>query len=184
MKSNNLKHLVDEIFNMAKLDANEFPLKEEELDFSEVTREVLIEFLPELSKHNIELQVLIPESTFPIIADQLSLIRIIGNLMKNAIYYGKDGKTVGVELLETDTEYELLIWDKGPGIPKHDLQNIFERMYRSEQSRNSSFGGSGLGLSISKALVEKNGGHIWVESNPWERTTFGFSIPKHNTFKK
>ena len=57
-------------------------------------------------------------------------------------------------------------------------------MYRSEQSRNSSFGGSGLGLSISKALVEKNGGHIWVESNPWERTTFGFSIPKHNTFKK
>lgn len=57
MKSNNLKHLVDEIFNMAKLDANEFPLKEEELDFSEVTREVLIEFLPELSKHNIELQI-------------------------------------------------------------------------------------------------------------------------------
>ncbi|PTR88684.1 ATP-binding protein, partial [Bacillus anthracis] len=42
----------------------------------------------------------------------------------------------------------------------------------------------GLGLSISKALVEKNGGHIWVESIPWERTTFGFSIPKHNTFKK
>ncbi|WP_242215699.1 cell wall metabolism sensor histidine kinase WalK [Bacillus cereus group sp. BfR-BA-01383] len=184
MKSNNLKHLVDEIFNMAKLDANEFPLKEEELDFSEVTREVLIEFLPELSKHNIELQVLIPESTCPIIADHLSLIRIIGNLTKNAIYYGKDGKIVGVELLETDTEYELLIWDKGPGIPKHDLQNVFERMYRSEQSRNSSFGGSGLGLSICKALVEKNGGHIWVNSIPWERTTFGFSIPKYTTFKK
>ncbi len=71
MKSNNLKHLVDEIFNMAKLDANEFPLKEEELDFSEVTREVLIEFLPELSKHNIELQIRIPESTCPIIADHL-----------------------------------------------------------------------------------------------------------------
>ncbi|PEX82236.1 two-component sensor histidine kinase [Bacillus cereus] len=184
MKSNNLKHLVDEIFNMAKLDANEFPLKEEELDFSEVTREVLIEFLPELSKHNIELQVLIPESTCPIIADHLSLIRVIGNLTKNAIYYGKDGKIVGVELLETDTEYELLIWDKGPGIPKHDLQNVFERMYRSEQSRSSSLGGSGLGLSICKALVEKNGGHIWVDSIPWERTTFGFSIPKHTTFKK
>ncbi|EKS7871069.1 MULTISPECIES: sensor histidine kinase [Bacillus] len=184
MKSNNLKHLVDEIFNMAKLDANEFPLKEEELDFSEVTREVLIEFLPELSKHNIELQILIPDSTCPIIADHLSIMRIIGNLMKNAIYYGKDGKTIGVELLEADAEYKLHIWDQGPGIPKHDLQNIFERMYRSEQSRNSSFGGSGLGLSISKALVEKNGGHIWVESTPWKRTTFGFSIPKHNTFKK
>ncbi|MGE7885780.1 sensor histidine kinase [Bacillus sp. NPDC094077] len=184
MKSNNLKHLVDEIFNMAKLDANEFPLKEEELDFSEVTREVLIEFLPDLSKHNIELQVLIPESTCPIIADHLSLIRVIGNLIKNAICYGKDGKIIGVELLETDTEYELLIWDKGPGIPKHDLHNVFERMYRSEQSRNSSFGGSGLGLSICKALIEKNGGHIWVDSIPWERTTFGFSIQKYTNFKK
>ncbi|MBJ8102185.1 HAMP domain-containing histidine kinase [Bacillus cereus group sp. N11] len=184
MKSNNLKHLVDEIFNMAKLDANEFPLKEEELDFSEVTREVLIDFLPELSKHNIELQVLIPESICPIIADHLSLMRIIGNLIKNAIYYGKDGKTVGIELLETNTEYELLIWDKDPGIPKHDLQNIFERMYRSEQSRTSSFGSSGLLLSISKALVERNGGHIWVESIPWKRTTFGFSIPKYTSFKK
>ncbi|WP_142398741.1 sensor histidine kinase [Bacillus wiedmannii] len=184
MKSNNLKHLVNEIFNMAKLDANEFPLKEEELDFSEVTREVLIEFLPELSKHNLELQVLIPESTCPIIADHLSLMRIMSNLIKNAIYYGKDGKTLGIELLEIDTDYELLIWDKGPGIPKHDLQNVFERMYRSEQSRNSSSGGSGLGLSISKALVERNGGHIWVESTPWKRTTFGFSIPKYISFKK
>ncbi|EJS70855.1 hypothetical protein CN425_26985 [Bacillus cereus] len=63
-------------------------------------------------------------------------------------------------------------------------QNVFERMYRSEQSRNSSLGGSGLGLSICKALVEKNSGHIWVDSIPWERTTFGFSIPKHTTFKK
>ena len=77
---------------MAKLDANEFPLKEEELDFSEVTREVLIEFLPELSKHNIELQILIPESTFPIMADQLSLIRIIGNLMKMLFITERMGK--------------------------------------------------------------------------------------------
>lgn len=80
---------------MAKLDADEFPLKEAELDFNEVTREVLIEFLPELSKYNIELQVLIPEATSPIIADHLSLIRIIGNLIKNAIHYRKTGKIVG-----------------------------------------------------------------------------------------
>ena len=106
-------------------------------------------------------------------------MRIMGNLMKNALHYGKDGKTIGVELLETNTEYELLIWDKGPGIPKHDLQNVFERMYRSEQSRNSSFGGSGLGLSISKALVERNGGHIWVESSPWNEPLLAF--PFQNT---
>ncbi|KEK21607.1 sensor histidine kinase [Bacillus gaemokensis] len=183
-KSNNLKQLVDEIFNMAKLDADEFPLKEEQLDFSEITRESLIEFLPELSKHDIKLHVNIPEDPCPIMADSLSLMRVIGNLIKNAIYYGKSGKILGIELLETTNEYQLLIWDKGPGISKHDLENVFERMYRSDQSRNPSHGGSGLGLAIAKALVEKHGGQIWVESILWERTTFGFSIPKQTVFKK
>ncbi|SFK01396.1 MULTISPECIES: cell wall metabolism sensor histidine kinase WalK [unclassified Bacillus (in: firmicutes)] len=183
-KSNSLKQLVDQIFNMAKLDADEFPLKKEILDFAEITRESLIEFLPELSKHNIELQVHIPETPCPITADHLSLVRIIGNLVKNAIYYGKAGKIVGIELLETTSEYQLFIWDKGPGISNNDLENVFERMYRSDQSRNASYGGSGLGLAIAKALVEKNGGDIWVESIPWKKTTFGFSIPKQTTFKK
>jgi signal transduction histidine kinase len=183
-KSNSLKQLVDQIFNMAKLDADEFPLKEEKLDFAEITRESLIEFLPELSMHDIKLQVNIPEEPCPITADSLSLMRVIGNLMKNAIYYGKPGKVVGIELSETTNEYQLLIWDKGPGISKSDLENVFERMYRSDQSRNPSHGGSGLGLAIAKALVEKNGGQIWVESIPWERTTFGFSIPKQTVFKK
>ncbi|MFD3449966.1 sensor histidine kinase [Microbacteriaceae bacterium 4G12] len=183
-KSNSLKQLVDQIFNMAKLDADEFPLKKESLDFAEITRESLIEFLPELSKHNIELQIHIPEEPCPITADHLSLVRVIGNLMKNAIYYGKPGKIVGIELLETTHEYQLLIRDKGPGISKNELENVFERMYRSDQSRNPSHGGSGLGLAIAKALVEKNDGDIWVESSPWEQTTFGFSIPKQTTFKK
>ncbi|MEI4832585.1 HAMP domain-containing sensor histidine kinase [Bacillus sp. FJAT-53711] len=183
-KSNGLKQLVDQIFNMAKLDADEFPLKEEQLDFSEITRESLIEFLPELSKQGIKLQVNIPEDPCPITADSLSLMRVIGNLMKNAIYYGKPGKVVGIELSETTNEYQLLIWDKGPGISKHDLENVFERMYRSDQSRNLAHGGSGLGLAIAKALVEKNDGQIWVESIPWEKTTFGFSIPKQTVFKK
>ena len=183
-KSNSLKQLVDQIFNMAKLDADEFPLQKESLDFAEITRESLIEFLPELSKHNIELRVHIPETPCPITADHLSLVRIIGNLMKNAIYYGKAGKIVGIELLETTSEYQLLISDKGPGISNNDLENVFERMYRSDQSRNASHGRSGLGLAIAKALVEKNDGDIWVESIPWERTTFGFSIPKQTTFKK
>ncbi|WP_459503924.1 sensor histidine kinase [Bacillus sp. C1] len=183
-KSNSLKQLVNEIFNMAKLDADEFLLKEEQLDFAEITRESLIEFLPELSKHAIELQINIPEEPRMITADAFSLTRVISNLLKNAIYYGKPGKTVGIELLETTNDYQLLIWDKGPGISTDDLENVFERMYRIDQSRNPSHGGSGLGLSIAKALVEKNGGQIWVESIPWERTTFGFSIPKQTTFKK
>lgn len=179
-KANSLKHLIDKIFNMAKLDADEIPMKEESLDFAEIVRESLIEFLPELKNNNVDLHINIPEKNCFVMADRLSMIRIIRNIIKNALEYGKDGKKLGVELTEKANEYHLLIWDQGPGIPKENLEYVFEKMYRGDQSRSPFSGGSGLGLAIAKALVEKNHGTIWVESTPWEKTTFGFSLPKQS----
>ncbi|WP_091742388.1 sensor histidine kinase [Marininema mesophilum] len=179
-KSKGLKQLIGEIFTMAKLDADEMPIKPEPLDFAEMARETLIEFLPDLKKHGIELKVSMPDKNCLIMADRLSLMRIIRNIIRNAVHYGQAGKVLGMVLTETAHEYQLLVWDQGPGIDKNDIGNVFERMYRSDRSRNPLHGGSGLGLAIAKALVEKNGGRIWVASIPWERTTFGFSIPKRN----
>ncbi|WP_066193478.1 sensor histidine kinase [Gracilibacillus timonensis] len=186
-KSSRLKHLVDELFHMAKIDADEIHLEEEQLDFAEITRESLIAFLPDLKQEAIALHTTIPEKTCFIQADRLSLTRVIGNLLKNALYYGKEGKVLGVELTESANEYQLLIWDQGPGISDQDMPYVFDKMYRVDQSRNQWNKGSGLGLAIAKALVEKQHGKIWVESNPWTRTTFGFSLPKYdekNLFKK
>lgn len=179
-KANGLKHLLDELFHMAKIDADEITLKKEQLDLAEVLRESLIEFLPDLNKENMELKTVIPEEKCIITADHLSLKRIIGNLIKNALHYGREGKIVGIELTETSTDYQLVVWDQGPGISKKDMMHVFESMYRGEQSRNHLYGGSGLGLSIAKALAEKQQGKIWAESIPWERTVFGFSLPKNN----
>ncbi|GGP16377.1 sensor histidine kinase [Oceanobacillus neutriphilus] len=180
-KANGLKQLIDELFHMAKIDADEITLKKEQLDFAEITRECLIEFLPDLEKKNMALKTIIPEEKYIITADCLSLKRIIGNLIKNAVHYGSEGKILGVELIETSKDYQLLIWDQGPGIAGEDMMHVFEKMYRGDQSRNLLSGGSGLGLSIAKTLVEKHHGKIWVESIPWKRTTFGFSIPKNNS---
>lgn len=177
-KSSNLKHVIDEIFHMAKLDADEIPHQVEILDLAEVARELLIEFLPELQKHAIELNVRLPEESCLVLADQLSLLRIMRNIMKNAIQYGGEGKIIGIDMTESPSEYKLLIWDQGRGLSDEDLSHVFERMYRSDASRSQ--GGSGLGLAIAKALVERNGGSVWVESVPWKKTTFGFSIPKYN----
>jgi len=176
-KANALKLLIEEVFHMAKLDADEVPMQMETLDFAEITREAVIDFLPELNQHGMELKADIPEGKCPVVADRLSLQRAIGNMIKNAIQYGKEGKVLGVELIEYDGKYQLSIWDKGPGIAKEDLSNVFERMYRADQSRNTANRGSGLGLAITKALVEKNGGKIWAESTPGEKTTFSFSLP-------
>lgn len=182
-KANGLKELIEEIFNLAKLDADEIPIKEEYLDFSEVVRESLIEFLPVIQKEQMNLEVTIPEKKCSILADKWSISRIIENIIKNAIQHGKKGKVIGIDMIETHDAYQLDIWDKGPGIPKADIGNVFERMYRGDQSRNQLNGGSGIGLAIAKTLVEKNKGEIWVESIPWIKTTFSLSFPKSD-FKK
>ncbi|MCR8845173.1 HAMP domain-containing histidine kinase [Paenibacillus sp. SC116] len=173
-----LKELIDEIFHLAKLDADEIPLQVETVDAAEMAREAVIAFLPELDQHNIELRAVLPEEKCMVLVDRLSLLRILNNLIKNAVQYGKEGKVLGIELAETVHSYQFSIWDKGAGIAEQDLMKIFDKMYRADRSRNTVNGGSGLGLAITKALVEKNGGTIWVESEPDIRTTFNFTIPK------
>ncbi|TVX88254.1 sensor histidine kinase [Paenibacillus agilis] len=176
-----LKELIDEIFHLAKLDADEIPLQVESVDAAEMAREAVITFLPELDQRNIELRAKLPEEKCMVLVDRLSLLRILNNLLKNAVQYGEAGKVLGIELTESSQSYQFNIWDKGAGVAKQDVMNIFDRMYRSDRSRSTLNGGSGLGLAITKALVEKNGGAIWVESEPGIHTTFSFTIPKTAT---
>ncbi|WP_169083988.1 sensor histidine kinase [Paenibacillus sp. PL91] len=178
IKASALKEMIDEIFMMAKLDADEMPRKEEAIDLAELTRELLIEFLPELKKQGISLETHIPDVKYPVRVDRMGLMRTIGNIVKNAVQYGKEGKVLGVDLLEMDDEYQLNIWDRGPGIPEEELAHIFERSYRSDKARSSESGGSGLGLAIARSLAEREGGGIAVQSMPWEKTSFGLFLPK------
>ncbi|MDK8182846.1 HAMP domain-containing sensor histidine kinase [Paenibacillus sp. UMB4589-SE434] len=178
-KANNLKKLIDHLFDLSKLDADEIVMKPERLDLAELARECVIEFIPELRRQQLEVKASIPDVPCLIVADRVSMNRIISNIMKNAVQYGKDGKVVGLELTEYKQEYELRIWDQGTGIVEEDREKVFDRLYRTERSRSSLQGGSGLGLAIAKALIEKNGGAIWVTSDPGVCTTFGITIPKH-----
>ncbi|WP_166243311.1 sensor histidine kinase [Paenibacillus turpanensis] len=179
-KASALKLLVDEMFTLAKLDADELTLNPETLDAAEMTREVLIDYLPLFKKEGIELDLRLPEHSCTVLADRVSLLRIIGNLLKNAAQHGKAGQYVGVEMVKQEQDYHLLISDRGPGIPLGEQERIFERMYRGEASRSGEHGGSGLGLAIAKALAEKNGGSLSVESEPWVRTVFRLSLPKQS----
>jgi signal transduction histidine kinase len=179
-KSISLKKLIDEMFEIAKIDANEMSFQMEPLDLAELTREVLITFVPQINELQIVPHIDVPEQPCIIEGDYMSLLRMIENVVKNAVQYGYTGGVLGVTLREHKDVYELLIWDKGPGIQEEDLQRVFHRMYRGDAARTQANSGSGLGLSIAKALAQKHGGSIWVESIPWECTTFGIIIPKHD----
>lgn len=177
-KAGGLKELLDGIFQMAKLDADDIPMQMEELDLAETVRESVIAFWPELAKNGIELIAHIPDVPCPVTADRLGMQRILGNLIKNALQYGREGRVLGVSLEEGPADYRVEVWDRGPGIPQAELPRIFERMYRTDRSRTLQSGGSGLGLAIAKALIGKHGGTIWAESEPGARTAVVFTLPK------
>ncbi|MCT4563933.1 MAG: HAMP domain-containing histidine kinase [Maledivibacter sp.] len=177
-KSRNLKQLIDEIFYMAKLDSDDIEMNFEVQDVSEIIRECIIEFLPEINKKEIELRVNVPESKTLVYGDKLSITRIFNNIIKNAIQYGEEGRVLGIDLVATKTNYEINIWDKGAGIEEEHLPYIFDRLYIKDKARKKALGSSGLGLAIVRKLIEKHEGKIWVESKPYEKTAFIFTIPK------
>jgi len=173
-----LQTLIDEIFTMSKLDADELPMRPEPLDLAEAAREAVIAVLPEIGKLGLELRTELPDQPCPVLADRLALERIAGNLLRNALQHGKEGLTIGVGLAETERTYELVVWDRGPGIAPDELPQVFERSYRGDKSRGTEGGGSGLGLAIARSLAGKNGGSLEAASIPWERTEFRLALPK------
>lgn len=175
-KAYSLKEYIEELFTMAQIDAGEMNLVFESLDLYEVLRSELIGWIPTLQQKNITLDIDIPDEECFIIGDHYSLIRIFNNLIQNALRYGGSSNFIGVFAWKDDINVHFRVWDKGPGLSKDELSRVFQRLYKSDSSRSSK--GHGLGLSISKELVEKMHGNIFMESNPNVNTFVQVSLPK------
>jgi two-component system phosphate regulon sensor histidine kinase PhoR len=113
----------------------------------------------------------------PVMADPDAMNQVFGNLIENAVKYGKSGKRilVGGRLLENEVEF--FVQDFGPGIASEHLERIFERFYRVDKARSRDSGGTGLGLAIVKHIVEAHGGRIWAESELGSGSAFHFTLP-------
>ncbi|GAA0123833.1 MAG: HAMP domain-containing histidine kinase [Clostridium argentinense] len=171
-----LKEYIDELFTVAQIDANEIQLVFEPIDLFELLRSELIGWIPRLQKENIDLEVKIPDEECFINGDEHAVIRIFNNLLQNAFRYGKDNHFIGVIAWSDDTNVYFQVWDKGPGISSDEISKVFERLYREDSSRSTK--GHGLGLAISKELVHKMQGKIFMESNPYIKTFVQVSLPK------
>jgi signal transduction histidine kinase len=109
--------------------------------------------------------------------DRDRLEQVLGNLLENAVKYSPDGSEVSVRVREEADRVVTAIADRGIGIPTDELSQVFERFHRGRQVSSTNYGGLGLGLYISKQIVERHGGTIWVESREGQGTTFFFSLP-------
>lgn len=111
--------------------------------------------------------------------DTDKFIQVIDNIMNNAIKYSPNGGVITCRLLETHNHVILSISDQGLGIPKKDLNHIFDRFFRVDKARSRAQGGTGLGLAISKEVIEMHHGKIWADSVEGQGTTFYISLPYH-----
>ncbi len=116
-----------------------------------------------------------------VLADEDALTQVFGNLIENAMKYGRSDGRIILSALEREGEVEFSVQDFGPGIASAHLERIFERFYRVDKARSRESGGTGLGLAIVKHLVQAHGGRIWAESELGSGTTFHFTIPVATT---
>ncbi|MBO0525857.1 HAMP domain-containing histidine kinase [Clostridium botulinum] len=176
-----LKELMEEFFQVAKLECNDVDITIEKFNISEIVRKNVITFMNEINERNITPEINIGDEEIFALGDKNYMRRIITNLISNSLKYGYEGKVIGIDLKEDNKWIILSIWDKGKGIDKNELPYIFDRLYTGEKSRNRNLQGSGLGLSIVKNMVQHMNGSITAKSIPYEKTIFTVKIPKGNS---
>jgi len=121
-----------------------------------------------------------PRPVPPVDIDSHRISQVLRNLLENAVAHTASGDTISVSARQKDNYLEVAVTDTGQGIPAEDLPNIFERFYRVDKSRARATGGTGLGLTIAKRLIEAHGGKIEAQSEAGKGSRFSFTIPVAN----
>jgi signal transduction histidine kinase len=172
-----LSRLVDDLQELALADAGELKLYRQEEDLSQLIEHAITAISVKAKEKGLELTIDIPQSLPPVNIDYHRINQVIHNLLYNAITHtSSTGKiTVSVRSLEKMVRVDVI--DTGEGIPAEDLPNMFERFYRVDKSRTRPGGGSGLGLTIAKRLIEAHGGTIGVQSELGKGSCFYFTLP-------
>ncbi|WP_299745794.1 cell wall metabolism sensor histidine kinase WalK [uncultured Rossellomorea sp.] len=163
-ESKTILTLIENLFELAKIDENNFSIQTETIDSGSFYQKVINKVAPVFKRKGIDLILTVKED-FPFHADPIRLEQIVMNLLDNALKHSPPHSTTEVTVERNESgNMNLLINDQGMGIPPDELPQVFNRMYRVEKSRSREFGGSGLGLSIVKELVEAHGGQISIQS--------------------
>ena len=179
-KAKNLKNMIDDIFQMARIESNNYDYDFKEIDLAEILRQTILDYLPDIKKEDWEVDIDIPEKECSIYGDKFSVERIIGNIIKNNLEHGKEGAYIGIELKSSQDGYNIFITDKGPGIKKEEIPIIFKRNYKGKDFVKNSYLNSGFGLAIADKLIQLHNGYIDVNSQPNSKTVFTIFFPAVN----
>ncbi len=167
-----LSQLVDELQDISLAEAHELPLKKTPVDLNEFFRGVGSDARALLSGENKEFRLEVPDNLPLVSADSRRLHQIVWNLLSNALRHTAPGDAITIHAEPRNGEVLIQVADTGEGMPAEIAEHVFDRFYKGKGSK-----GLGLGLAITKALVEAHGGRIWVESTIGKGTRFSFTLP-------
>lgn len=180
-KANDMDKLIDELTFYSKIDTNKIPYTFSKINVASYFRDCVDEVGLEMEARNIELGYFnYVDEDVMVIADAEQIRRVINNIISNSVkYIDKKNGIINIRIKDVGDFIQVEIEDNGKGIAPKDLPNIFDRFYRTDSSRNSSQGGSGIGLSIVKKIVEDHGGRIWATSKEGIGTEIHFVLRKY-----
>ncbi|HEX2916354.1 MAG TPA: ATP-binding protein [Chloroflexia bacterium] len=174
-----LRRLIDDLQELSRAEAKQIPLKLTPVNPLEIARAALERLEGQFKEKGLEFSVALPENLPPVQADRDRAIQVLTNLLTNALRYTPAPGTVKLELTAVENMVQFKVTDTGMGISPEHLPHLFERFYRVDKSRSRALGGSGIGLTIAKALVEAMGGTIQATSGgPGKGSIFSFSLPR------
>ncbi len=180
-KANDMDKLINELTTYSGIDSNKIPYHFHILNVSDYFSDCVEEVGLDLESKNMHLNFtnLVPADTC-VVADPEQLKKVINNIISNSVkYMGHDNGVIDIRILDEIESVKIEIEDNGKGIESKDIGNIFERFYRTDSSRNSLQGGSGIGLSIVKKIIEDHGGYVWATSRQGEGTCMHFVLRKY-----
>ncbi len=168
--------LVNDLLKLSKLDSKDYRLSKDLIDFTKYFHRIIDRFEMTRKQHISFIRNL-PEKPIYLEIDQDKMTQVLDNIISNALKYSPEGGTVSFQVAESNDEIVVSVRDQGVGIPKDNINRIFERFYRVDKARTRKLGGTGLGLAIAKEMVVAHGGRIWAESEEGVGTTIFFTLP-------
>jgi signal transduction histidine kinase len=170
-----LLSLINDVLDLAKIEAGRMDLELSEVGVPDLLRSAVSINAERAERGGIELALRAEPEEIRITADERRVRQVVFNLLSNAIKFTPSGGRIDVTALADNGQVEIAVADTGPGIPAEDSESIFEEFEQTTEGKQ--IGGTGLGLPLSRKLVELHGGRLWVESTPGKGSTFRFTLP-------
>ncbi|MBV9475778.1 MAG: GAF domain-containing protein [Acidobacteria bacterium] len=170
-----MSRLILELLDVSRIETGRLEIRREPIAWSHFVRDVVHRHHTAVSDRRFHVSV--PDDDKIVTGDRDRLEQVLGNLLENAVKYSPDGSDITVTVEDKGEAFVTAVCDRGIGIPADELGQVFERFHRGRQVSSTNYGGLGLGLYITKQIIERHGGAIWVESKEGQGTRFFFSLP-------